>query len=645
MQKVQAEDLYTIKVLGQPQAADNRVFYEETRIDQASQKYLTAIYAIFPELKRRQRYGTDGQHDAQPRVSGNNQWLAFTALDATGVKQVYLQAIAGGSARQLTTSAFDVTNFAWTADSASVLYTETRHPKRNTELAPARYTRAEYRFNGNGYFAEDETFFLMQQSLTDKKPEELMTRNFDFSLEAVSPDGHLVALSMAADPLDANNPATENFLFDLDSQQTTTIQTDFPRGAFKAESFSPDGQQLLFYGEPGTEPTDLRTCLFVYNLGSNHFKLAQDDADQEIGSEIAADMQQNLSGQAAKFAANGKFYALVCAHGAVELRCDASLKAVLAAKMEITDFDISADGHTAFATYSTPTTPSRLMAVNLASGQYEDLYNPNTAYEQTHTIVNPQEFSFERAGYRLQGWYFAPAESLDIHPAVLYVHGGPHAAYGYSFFHELQVMANQGYGVITLNPRGSASYGNTFKTAVIQHYGEGDYADLLGAVDYAQTLDQTIDANRLYLTGGSYGGFISNWAETHTNRFKAIATSRSISNWTSMMGTSDIGASFTPRELRAKFEGDLSDQQTLWHFSPLAYVANANTPILILHGEEDYRCPIEQGEQFYMSLKLLGVETELLRFPKSNHELSRSGLPALRIDRMQAITDWFERHE
>ncbi|WDF81924.1 S9 family peptidase [Lacticaseibacillus pabuli] len=645
MQQVQAKDLYTIKVLGQPQATSDRVFYEETRIDEATQQYLTAIYAIMTNSHKRVRYGTNGQHDEQPRVNQNGSWLAFLALDAADTKQVFLQAITGGAARQFTTSSFGVTDFAWTADGTAILYTETRHPERPKKLHPARYTRSEYRFNGQGYFAEDETFYLMAQDLGAAKPTEYLQRDFDFKLQAVSPDGHWVALSTAADPLDINNPATNNFLFDLTNQQSIQIHTHCPRGAFTAESFSPDGQQLLFSGEPDDVPTDLRSCLFSYTVADGKFALAQQDDDQEIGSAIAADMQQNLSGRAAIFATDGQAYALVCKHGAVELCRGTELTPVLAEKIEITDFDVANDGKTAFVTYSTPVSPSRLMVLNLTTGAHDDLYNPNADYEQSHSIVDPQAFSFERDGYRLQGWYYAPAESLDIHPAVLYVHGGPHAAYGYSFFHELQVMASQGYGVITLNPRGSSSYGNAFKTAVIQHYGEGDYDDLLAAVDYAQTLDQTIDAQRVYLTGGSYGGFISNWAETHTNRFKAIATSRSIANWTSMLGTSDIGSSFTPRELSAQFEADLNDQATLWRFSPLAYVAHANTPILILHGEEDYRCPIEQGEQFYMALKQRGVETEMLRFPKSNHELSRSGLPALRIDRMQAITDWFERHE
>ncbi len=164
------------------------------------------------------------------------------------------------------------------------------------------------------------------------------------------------------------------------------------------------------------------------------------------------------------------------------------------------------------------------------------------------------------------------------------------------------------------------------------------------AVDVAEQLDPDIDDTHVYATGGSYGGFMSNWIETHTDRFRAVATCRSISNWVSMFGTSDIGWDFLPTNLDDRWESGLENAAAWWDRSPLKYVDQAQSPILILHGEEDRRCPIEQGEQFYNALKLQGVETEFVRFPGSNHELSRSGLPNLRIERMEAIMEWFQRH-
>ncbi|MFK5280459.1 alpha/beta hydrolase family protein, partial [Lacticaseibacillus paracasei] len=154
--------------------------------------------------------------------------------------------------------------------------------------------------------------------------------------------------------------------------------------------------------------------------------------------------------------------------------------------------------------------------------------------------------------------------------------------------------------------------------------------------------DTTIDPDRLYVTGGSYGGFMTNWIVTHTHRFKAAVTQRSIANWLSMYGTSDIGYFFTPWELEGKWTGNLSDVKNLWDFSPLAHIDFAQTPTLVMHSENDQRCPIGQGEEFYIGLKLHGVDTKFMRFPNATHELSRSGLPNLRLARLAALVDWFK---
>jgi dipeptidyl aminopeptidase/acylaminoacyl peptidase len=644
MQAVKPQDLYAIKTLSQPQAAGNTVFFNENEIDEGSGEYRSAIYAYNRETGTRQRFGTDGKHDGAPRLSPDAQTLAFTAPDADGKSQIFTQSVAGGSASQFTSSEFGVGTYAWAADGQGFFYQETRHPRRSDKLTGARYTRVQYRFNGKCYLPEDEDYYLMRQSAATQSASEFYHQTYKFSFDATDPTGKYLALHTEEDPKDDNNAATDNFFLDATTGAATHVQTGFEHGEFAAEAFTADGSKALFTGEPNTEATDLRTCVFEYDFQAQTFSAAQTDTDVEVGGMVVGDAQQNLSGTAATYLLGGDYLVATAQRGAVELYKNADFEPFFTGKMHVTDFAAQPDGSGVYATVSTQTQASRLVYVDAATGQATELYNPNTDYEQTHTIVAPEEFTFERAGETLQGWYFAPAQKADKHAAVLYVHGGPHAAYGYSFFHELQYEASLGYGVITLNPRGGATYGNDFKKAVIGDYGGEDFQDLMAACDEAQKLDPTIDPARLYCAGGSYGGFMSNWVETHTDRFAGVATCRSISNWTSFYGTSDIGFSFGPREMEAKMQGDVSDQATLWKFSPLAYVDQAKTPILILHGEEDYRCPIEQGEQFFTSLKLHGVETEFVRFPKSNHELSRSGIPALRIERMEAITDWFDKH-
>ena len=231
-------------------------------------------------------------------------------------------------------------------------------------------------------------------------------------------------------------------------------------------------------------------------------------------------------------------------------------------------------------------------------------------------------------------------EQAKRYPLVLEIHGGPHAAYGYSFMHEFQVLTSLGYCVLFTNPQGSQGYGQAFNAATHHDWGGQDYRDVMGAVDYAIGLDY-VDAERLGVTGGSYGGYMTNWMIGHTDRFKAAVTLRSTSSRYSMFGTSDVGF------FNGEYEFNGNPWDNLQHYmerSPITYVGNVTTPVMIIHSEQDYRCPVEQGEQFYTALKWLGKEAVFVRFPDENHELSRSGKPRHRVERLQHLSGWFTKH-
>lgn len=307
----------------------------------------------------------------------------------------------------------------------------------------------------------------------------------------------------------------------------------------------------------------------------------------------------------------------------------------------MTDGAVFAGSNQLAVTYSSPTRPSLLGVIDLTTGELNDLYNPNQAFEKEHIITKPEMFWYKGADdWDIQGWYLAPEDRTSSHPAVLYIHGGPQVSYGETFFHEMQSLAAKGYGVILLNPRGGNGYGQEFVASILGDYGNKDYQDLMLGTDAVLAAHPEIDAESVYVAGGSYGGFMTNWIVGHTDRFKAAVTQRSISNWISFYGTSDVGPFFVQFQL----QNDLSNVTKLWEMSPLAHAKNAKTPILILHSDDDLRCPKEQGEQFYIAMKRQGVETQFMTFPKSSHGLSRNGLPNLRIDRLKAVSDWFESH-
>ncbi|MBI3740230.1 MAG: S9 family peptidase, partial [Chloroflexi bacterium] len=219
---------------------------------------------------------------------------------------------------------------------------------------------------------------------------------------------------------------------------------------------------------------------------------------------------------------------------------------------------------------------------------------------------------------------------------------GPHAAFGNAFFHEMQLFAANGYAVIFTNPRGSAGYGQEFLKAVCKDWGGGDYRDVMAATDAALKKFTWLNKNKLGVLGGSYGGYLTSWIVTHTQRFKAAISERALNNFYSFHGTSDIGAFFGP-ESQIGFEIWESAEENLAH-SPIAHVKNCKTPTLILHSEKDFRCPIEQAEQFYVALKKLRVRTEFVRFPDESHNLSRSGKPKHRQERLERMVEWFKKY-
>lgn len=212
-------------------------------------------------------------------------------------------------------------------------------------------------------------------------------------------------------------------------------------------------------------------------------------------------------------------------------------------------------------------------------------------------------------------------------------------AYGRVFFHEMQVWASHGYFVFFCNPFGSDGQGNEYAD-IRGHYGYEDYQDLMAFTDAVLAEVKQIDPNRLGVTGGSYGGYMTNWIITHTSRFKAAASQRCISNWISLWGTSDIGPDF----VRDQMQAGLEDIETLWKHSPLKYVDQAETPTLFIHSDEDYRTPIEQGYQMLNGLIDQGVEAKMIVFHGENHELSRSGKPVHRMRRLEEITKWMDDH-
>lgn len=267
----------------------------------------------------------------------------------------------------------------------------------------------------------------------------------------------------------------------------------------------------------------------------------------------------------------------------------------------------------------------------------------NTWVYEQRTICNCEHLLVETEdGVNIDGWIIRPVDFDENkkYPAILDIHGGPKTAYGEVFFHEMQYWASQGYVVFFCNPRGSDGKGNEFAD-IRGKYGEVDYKDIMKFTDVVLDRFSFIDRDRVGVTGGSYGGFMTNWIIGHTDRFKAAASQRSISNWISKFCTTDIGYFFVEDQITAT---PWNNPEKLWMHSPLKYAENVKTPTLFIHSEEDYRCWVAEAIQMFTALKYNEVPSRLCIFKEENHELSRSGKPKHRIRRLQEITEWFDKY-
>nr|WP_279381058.1 S9 family peptidase [Alkaliphilus hydrothermalis] len=262
---------------------------------------------------------------------------------------------------------------------------------------------------------------------------------------------------------------------------------------------------------------------------------------------------------------------------------------------------------------------------------------------KTKKVIKPEKLTIETdQDVMIDGWIMKPADfdANKKYPAILNIHGGPKTVYSDVYYHEMQYWANEGYVVFFCNPRGSDGKGNEF-VDIRGKYGTIDYDDIMKFTDAVIEKCDFIDTESIGVTGGSYGGFMTNWIIGHTHRFKAAASQRSIANWTSFFGTTDIGYFFADDQITAT---PWNTQEKLWKHSPLAYADKVKTPTLFIHAEADYRCWVVEGMQMFTALKFHGVPSRMCMFREENHELSRSGKPKHRIRRLEEITNWFNQY-
>lgn len=647
MKKIEQKDLFELKNVAQPVVAGGDIFFTETKMNEKKNTYETAIYKYTNEGKV--AYGDDGTVNSSLQVSPDGKWISFVSNEGEDkTPQLKIQSVTGGKAIALTQEKKGVSVYVWGKDSQSIYYQTTKadeEEKKDEFPQPIIVEKTTYRFDGGSFLPNKETTQIKQVEVATKEVKTLFeTEDSIFFRDVLHDGGSLVVdrdLSNIRWTLDSAEACyvdvatgdihpileagtDESYRYLLDSKEGVILAYNSGEHGFVTQV------DIVFNKEdqPGTEGS-------ILNLTSG--------LDVEWGDWLVADFQQSVTGIEPQWMDEESFLVSASVEGKIvlyRLFLDGRNEVLFDKEVHITGAKIITEKELVI-TYSTTTIPSALATVDLTTGEITNLYNPNEAYLAEHIVTTPERFTYK--GYDnwdIHGWYMPPVEKKDKHAAILYVHGGPQVAYGESFFHEMQALAAKGYGVIMINPRGSNTYGQNFVKSILGDYGNHDFDDLMMGVDYILETHPEVDADQLYVAGGSYGGFMTNWIVTHTDRFRAAVTQRSISNWISFYGTSDIGPFFVEKQLL----DDINHTKRLWEMSPVAHAKNAKTPLLVLHGQSDLRCQQEQGEQMYMAMRKNNVPTKMILFPQSSHGLSRSGLPNLRQERLKAITDWFEEY-
>lgn len=376
--------------------------------------------------------------------------------------------------------------------------------------------------------------------------------------------------------------------------------------------------------------------LYIYNLDESAFNKAA-DFDEALGNTVGTDCAL-LGGNATGLNKNTLYFTQTIVNRNILYKYENEKV------QKVLDFDgtIHAFAFMKGVLYFIGAKPNALQELYVyQNGHVSQISNFQKQMEGKYVAEAKPIFFTGAVDTEQVGWVLYPKDydPNKKYPGILDIHGGPKTVYGTIFYHEMQVWASKGYFVFFCNPFGSDGQGNAYAD-LRDKYGTIDYEDLMKFTDKVLEEVPQIDPERLGVTGGSYGGFMTNWIITHTNRFKAAASQRSISNWTSFWGTSDIGPEFT----RDQQGADIDNVQKLWEHSPISKIKDAKTPTLFIHSDQDYRCPIEQGYQMLNGLLHNGVEAKMVLFHGENHELSRSGKPAHRVKRLTEITNWMDNH-
>jgi len=660
------KDLLKFQWVADPQISPDgkSVAYVLVTVNEKEDRYETSLWLVSTSGSDSPRRLTPGPNDGAPRWSPDGRTLAFNRSRPGEPPQIHLLSMAGGEARKLTDLPKGAGAASWSPDGRTIAFQSTTtaedvEMKRKGTPAPKKsdvriVTRAVYRANGAGWLDPDAIahIWTVPVDLSSADPAEAKQITFGkYSEGGVdwSADGQRLLFTA--------NRVDEPYYFPPDANLYSVAATGGePRveididGPVGDTAEAPGGKRFAFSGyvNPAAIQSHQQSDVFVYSGGKATNLTLQ--YDYEIGSSVAGDNRPPRGGgaQPLLWTPDGKSLILATTeHGRGNfVRIDvatAKVEPLTSANQDIVAYSATADASKIAVTLTDPIRVTELYLFEPAAKKMTQLTRHNDPLFSTLDLNQPEEIwynSFD--GRKINAWILKPPhfDAAKKYPLILQIHGGPHGAYGWTMYHEMLWMAAKGYVVLFPNPRGSTSYGQEFSNMIQHRYPGDDYKDLMLGVDEVLKRGY-VDEKKLGVTGGSGGGLLTNWTVTQTNRFAAAVSQRSVANWESFWYTADFTL-FLPTWFRTV---PFRDPEEFLVRSPTRYVEKINTPIMFVEGDADLRTPPAQGgEAMFRALKALKKTTVMVRFPGESHDLSRSGKPSHRVERMQHIVNWFDKY-
>ena len=661
---ITVDDLSQLVFLGDPQISPDgtNILFAKKVVDE-KKKYLTQLCSV--DLSGAVKQWTQGAESA-----GSGRWapdgsaIAFVADRDKKGAQIYLIPTVGGEARKLSKlNEGAIGELRWSPDAKLIAFTfrETAEPftKKAQKVResdggatpPVEIDDIWYRMDGDGTFG-NQRFKLFVLEVASGTARELYNGDplgmyaFDWA-----PESNELAVIHSAKPKPFIGPPDDR-LFRVDLSGKATKLAGLPAGDKGAPRWSPDGSLIAYIGDThADDPWGTRNRkLYVVQAAGGEPRCLTADHDYCLAAGTLGDTKEAGSDSPVYWAPDGSgLYVQVGTKGEQQLGwvdLDGDMQLLSSGRHCLTLGNMSRDGTLFAATYTNATIAAEIAILDLrgdAPLEPKRLTSFNKAFHDEIEVRIPVEAWVDSTdGVKVHAWVLEP-KGKGPHPAVLAVHGGPHAQYGWTFFHEMQLLAANGYLVVYSNPRGSKGYGEKFCGAIKGDWGNKDWDDVQAVTAWMQA-HPSVDSSRVGIMGGSYGGYMTNWAIGHSKAYKAAITDRCVSNLVSMSGSSDF-----PLNPNGYFGGvawgDLKDIEPLWRQSPIAFFKGVSTPTLVIHSEGDLRCNIEQSEQVFHALQMQEVPSRFVRYPKeTSHGMSRTGPLDLRVHRLNEILAWWKKY-